>query len=213
MNVRKTPSGAQKNEWERLQEARRFEKIKQHHRQTFEKALREGKMDPPLIKLCQYIARSREYFTSSGCAGRILLLDSEQDDEKKEGLLYAKWHETVPWKTIQTAIEKHPGPGLWFKTEPFILHLGCANLENAQKILQLKEKAGIRRGGIMVASPGKFIIELVGTPNLALPIKQKGKMLADPAFLKNVLKTANRKLSANYRKLRQLTRTIQKTLK
>jgi tRNA wybutosine-synthesizing protein 3 len=191
----------------------RFVKIKKHHKNTYETALKNGKMDPQLIELCGHIADTKKYFTSSGCAGRVMLLDSEYDEEKKAGLLYRTWHEKVSQKEMETAIKMHNGKGLWFKLEPFILHLGCETNANAKKIILLKEKCGIRRGGITSFSNGKIIVELVGTKYMSFPIKQNGKKICGKKFLKVALETANKKLETNYQKLALFTKELKKNLK
>ncbi|MBN2127449.1 MAG: hypothetical protein JW703_03585 [Candidatus Diapherotrites archaeon] len=189
----------------------RFEMIKERHRKTFEEALSKGKIDEPLLELCEFISKTKNYFTSSHCSGRIMLLNSDLNEEKKEAAFYRKWHRKVEFKELMNALTECSHP-LWFKMEPFILHIGCGTMENAKKLIELKDKSGIKRGGIMVLSEGKIILELTGTQYISVPLKDK-KMLLDEQALKIVLETANKKMDKNFEQIKRLTINAKKMLK
>ncbi|MFA5357405.1 MAG: hypothetical protein WC308_00565 [archaeon] len=194
-------------------EESRFKMTKTHHRETFEKSLREGKMDKDFIPLCKYVAKTKNYFTSSGCAGRIALVALDEEETKKESAFYRKWHRKVSEKEVIEAVKKFEGKILWFKQEPLILHIGAGTLENAKKILSASERAGIKRAGIKVAKEGKFIIEMVGTQNINAPIKENGKMLANEEFLKYLVKKANQKFLKNLETIKKFEKEFKKNLK
>ena len=156
--------------------AARFSMVKQRHASTLEKAGREGKLDSAMAPLCGYIAKTKDYFTSSGCGGRILLLGLV-DRTKKNSYFHRKWHgEVRPGEVIKALKEKTRGE-VWLKMEPFIIHIGTNSLENARKLLALKDRSGIKRGGIISAKPGKFIVELIGTDELSVLVKKEGRVL------------------------------------
>ncbi|MCD6433989.1 MAG: hypothetical protein J7L14_00050 [Candidatus Diapherotrites archaeon] len=186
----------------------RFSMVKQRHRKTFEEALAKGLVDRQLIPICKFISKQREFFTSSGCAGRILLICLPKGEEKKEAFFVAKWHRKVKFSELKEALAKECNNELWFKQEPFILHIGTNTIENARKILKIAKKAGIKRGGIMHLGLGKIMIELVGTQYLSLPIKKGKKLLADDRFIKFILQKANKKLEKNYERLKKFERIL-----
>jgi len=192
----------------------RFKMIKERHKKTFFKAVEEKKADKQMISLCCYIAETKNYFTSSSCSGRIVLLDLAKEGNKKEAAFHSKWHRKVKLKELITEIKrKQNEEELWFKLDSFILHLGTNSLENAKKILKITRKTGIRRAGIMVAEEGKFIIELIGTQTMSFPVKIKGKILLEEEYLKKTLEKANQKLEKNYNQLKEFEKNVRKELK
>ncbi|MFA6268992.1 MAG: hypothetical protein WCW13_03825 [archaeon] len=194
-----------------LEEKSRFEMTKKHHTQTYEEAKKMGRMDEDFIPLCDYICKTKNYFTSSSCAGRIALISLGEEETKQESAFYRKWHRTVKTKEILDAVEEFNGKILWFKQEPLIFHLGTNTLENAKKILVLCEKAGIKRAGIKVAKDGKFIVEMLGTQNITTPIKE-GKINVDKNYLKYLVKKANEKFEKNQELIKKLQKCAKKEL-
>ncbi len=197
---------------QRLEEKSRFEMTKKHHQETYEEAKKMGRMDEDFIKLCDFIAKTKNYFTSSSCAGRIALISLGEEEEKKESAFYRKWHRIVKEKEVIQAVNNFDESVLWFKQEPLILHLGTNTIENARTILALCEKAGIKRAGIKVAKEGKFIVEMLGTQNLAVPIKE-GKITVNEEYLKYLIKKANEKFKKNQELILKLEKEAKKMLK
>ena len=58
----------------KLKETTRFCMTKNHHKNTYNEAKEIGRMDSDLIPLCDYILTTKNYFTTSSCAGRIALI-------------------------------------------------------------------------------------------------------------------------------------------
>lgn len=203
--MRKTQKAGKKRDNER------FRKIKERHRKTFEEALQKGKIDEPMEELCGFIAQTKNYFTSSHCSGRIMLLKAGFEEEKKEAVFYRKWHRKITAKELIEAIESCD-ESLWFKEEPFIIHIGCGTIENAQKLMKLKDSSGIKRGGIIVLQEGKIMFELTGTGNISVPVMENGKMLVAKEFLEILANTANNKLEKNFIRIKKLTENAEKML-
>ncbi len=196
-----------------LEEDMRFEMVKKRHRESFEKALDEGKVDKQLQGLCKFVAKTKGYFTSSGCAGRILLLSVPEGGGKKEAYFHEKWHREVSFNEVWKGIGKKSKGELWFKMEPFILHIGCKGLKDSRKIISMMRRIGIKRGGIMVAKEGKFIIEFTGTQNIAAPVKKGDEILVDEEYLKFLIAGGNEKIVKNYTQLKILEKECKKALK
>ncbi len=190
----------------------RFDMTKKHHAQTFLKAKKDGKMDEEFNPLCQHIVKTKEYFTSSCCSGRIALVGLNKEEAKRESAFHRKWHRQVKLKEIKEGIKSYTGHILWFKQEPIILHIGTNTIENAKKILVLCEKIGIKRAGIKVVKDGKYIVEVLGTHNINAPIKE-GKMVVDDKYLTYLVKKANEKFVKNQEVLKKLTKQVKKNLK
>ncbi len=191
----------------------KFEKIKEKHKKSLQKAIKEKKIDTAFKPLCEFIAGTKNFFTSSCCSGRILILGLPKGDRKKEAYFHKKWHRKVKFEELWQGLKEKSIGELWFKLEPFILHIGCKTLENAQKILTIMKKAGIKRGGMIVVSDDKILIEFQGTQEMSFPVKKNEKILVEKKFMKNALKRANEKLKSNYLRLEKLEKIMKEELK
>lgn len=169
-----------------------------------EKLKREG-ADKGVIPLLKTINAKKEFATSSSCSGRIVLL--EIGEGKKDASFYRKWHEKVKPKEISDAIKKYEGKKeLWFRCEPFILHLFARDLESAKGFLAACKKAGVKRGGISSLAPRVFI-EVIGTHGFALPAYDK-KALVDKGYIGYAVSSANRKMELNSGQLGRLHKEL-----
>ena len=187
----------------------RFPMVKGRHRQTLQKAIKEGKADRQMVPLLEFIASSREFFTSSRCAGRIILLKLDSEGSKAESAFIRRWHRKVKFSELWKALEESPKAGeVWLKLDPFILHAGTDSLENARRLLKIMQAAGVKRGGIINAKEGRFIVEMIGTQAIALPVMNRGRPLAGKGYLKWLLGKANAKLARNYSCLKRLEKAF-----
>jgi len=192
---------------------KRFEMVKEHHKNTFEKAKKDGKMDKDFIPLCNFLTKSKNYFSASSCAGRITLVGLDMKESKKESAFHRKWHRKVKFSEVKDGIESYSGEVLWFKQEPIIFHLGTNNLENAKKVLVACEKAGVKRSGVKVAKEGKFIVEIVGTHQINTPVREHSDTKIDDNYLKYLVKKANQKFDKNKKSLKKMEKEMKKILK
>jgi len=194
-------------------EKNRFRAVKAYHKGTLEDAIGKNLADEKMVPLCKFVSKTKNYFTSSGCAGRILLIQLPKGESKREASFHRRWHRQVSFKEAKEAIQGKTTGELWLKMEPFILHIGSNTLANAKKVLAIMRRAGVKRGGIIVAKPGKFLVELQGTQEMALPVKQGRKVLVEDSYLQWVIEKANSKLEMNYEMLERFERECRKGLK
>ena len=187
--------------------------VKSHHVQKFETALEGEKVDPLMRKFCAWIQRTENYFTTSSCSGRIVVLDLDAQEKKREGAFHAKWHRKVKLEEAWKALHEKSAHNLWFKQEPFILHIGTHDLAHAERILQACKRAGAKRAGINSFKEGKYIIEIIGHQGMSFLAKEKGNVLVEKKFLEKQVQIANRKLELNFQHLKRLEREFRKFLK
>ena len=194
-------------------EVERWRMSKLHNRENWENAVGEGKADEKMLSLCNYINSTRDFFTSSGCAGRIMLLGLYGKGTKEESYFHRKWHRAVKFAELWDGLAAKSKGTLWFKMEPFIIHIGTHDIGNTNLLLDVMRNAGVKRGGIIVAKKGKCIAEFVGTQNISLPVKKGAKILIEKQYLKQILDEANSKLKKNYELLKRLERSLKEKLK
>jgi tRNA wybutosine-synthesizing protein 3 len=166
-----------------------------------------GKWDEHIISLCKKINSKENYYTTSSCSGRIILM-IDQDKKGKDLFLFVS-HEKITFnqlkKEIETAIKKNKK--VKFKSEPCILHIACKTLEDAEVLYEKGKLAGFKRLGIIGTSHG-FTFELNSTEKIEFPLIQNKKLLVDDEFLKLIVEDANNKLEKSWEKIKKLEKII-----
>ncbi len=194
-------------------EKERFDMVKKRHYQTFHQAVLDQKADVPAIPLCEYLNSLPEFFTASSCSGRVILLNVDSMESKQVAAFLYKTHAKASSKTAWEKLAEKTRREVWLKQESFILHIGTNNLENANRLLDCARLAGIKRGGIMLAKPGKFILEFLGTQGISAPVKQGSQLLVDRKYFDFLIQRANKKMKKNSEQLQKFEETLRKKLK
>lgn len=162
----------------------------------------EGKLDKSISSLCNKINKNPEYYTTSSCSGRIILIKSKET--KQPDLFIFKSHNKIILANLKKVLNNIKTSSLiYFKQEPCILHVAARNMETAQILLDKAKFAGFKRSGI-IASRKRIILELMSTEHLEFPIVINKKILADNNFLKIITKEANKKLKRTWKKIKNL---------
>ena len=170
--------------------------------EDFNKAVKEKKVDEPIIKLLRKINKNSDVVTTSSCSGRIVLLEVDLIEGKKGAKFYKKWHRKVDPGEVEMALIEHTGKkSLWFRLEPFILHVTAKNLDSAKKFMKKMRTAGIKRGGIQ--SIGKTVVmEFHGTDYVVIPVD-----FVSGEWTK-ILLLCNKMLDRNFKVLKKLEKTF-----
>lgn len=163
-----------------------------------------GKWDKKIISLCNKINKSENYYTTSSCAGRVVLMI---DQEKKESNLFlAVSHDLISFNWLKDNLNKIKNKSVKFKCEPVILHVVCKDLQNASKLLEKAKKSGLKHSGINALGKN-IILELNGSDKLEFPII-KNKILVNDFFLKLIVKQSNEKLKKSWKNIEKLRKSI-----
>ncbi|MEM3399364.1 MAG: hypothetical protein QXP42_00880 [Candidatus Micrarchaeia archaeon] len=156
---------------------------------------KDKRIDVGILPLLRCINSFEEFCTSSSCAGRITLLSILSS--KKDAEIYAKWHEPPSFEEFVEKLSSYRGrKPLWFRCEPFILHVFARDFESALNFMRICRRAGIKRGGIQFSREFAFI-EIEGTHGFALPVKGGGKQLVSKGYLRLIVNEANKNLVKN----------------
>lgn len=171
-----------------------------------------GKWDEKIISLCNKINRSENYYTTSSCSGRIVLMVAQE--KKSHNLFLWISHDLISFKSLKNNLnkiiknKKLKKRIIKFKCEPPILHIVCRNLESASSVLEKAKNSGMKHSGIHYIGK-EIIIEVNGDDRLEFPIIYKNKNLVNDNFLKLVVKKSNKKLKKSWK----IIKTFEKLLK
>lgn len=167
---------------------------------------KKGSIDEQIKPLIDKINALPDYFTTSSCSGRILLITAPKDS-KKYG---AKWlfisHGPVLFEELSRALKTAAEFPVWFRQESAILHICCRTIEAAHKLLQFVRGCGFRRAGIISLSP-KIICEVIGAEALST-IAANNSFTVSDSYLKLLIGEANNKMALNQKRISRLCRLL-----
>lgn len=166
----------------------------------------EHQIDEKIRKLVEKINKTKDYYTTSSCSGRIVLVKSLKD--KAENVFLFKTHERINFNDFKKIIKEINYPDLvYFKQEPVILHVACRNLGGAEDLLDKARDSGFKKKGI-ITTRSRIVVELIGSEKLELPIIDKNKLLVDDEYLKLLIKEANERLERSLERLKNLKKLL-----
>lgn len=165
-----------------------------------------GNWDEKIKSLCEKINQKQNYYTTSSCSGRIVLM---KDNEKKQSNLFLKvYHDLISFNDLKKDLFRISYSGIVkFKQEPCILHVSCECLEDVKALMTKAKKAGWKKISVISFSK-KFVVELNSTERLEFLIMNKNKVLVDDDFLKLHVKKANENLKKTWKKISDLKKLI-----
>ncbi|MFH1409142.1 MAG: tRNA wybutosine-synthesizing 3 family protein [Nanoarchaeota archaeon] len=167
---------------------------------------KKGGVDEEIKELLACINARPEYFTTSSCAGRILVIQ-----RKSERKIDAEWllasHRPVDVPDVRKAIVTAAYPA-WFRMEPVILHVCASTLDSAMVLLRMARDAGLKRSGIMSLLNGRIMIELCGNDILDTIVHDGRRMVVDDSYLTLLVDEANKKLKRNKKRIDLLVKRM-----
>lgn len=173
---------------------------------------KKGRIDKEIKPLINLINKSRNYYTTSSCSGRIVLIKQAEGYKKNEAEWLFVSHSPVKFSQIKNAlkkIENYPKEDIWLREESIIMHIACRTLKDAEILLNKIKPLGFKRSGI--ASAKKIILEIMATENMDAIIAKKGKLLVNDAYLRILTEEANKKLKRTQNKIKRVCAALRKT--
>ena len=187
-------------------EIKEFEEQKKKQLNMKDKS-NEGNWDVRILELCEKVNSKKEYYTTSSCSGRIVLVKGIPKKEKNVFLF--KSHDKIEFSQLKRELEKSIkkySDLIYLKQEPCIIHIACLDLDLAVKLLDIAKFSGWKMSGI-IANRNRFVLELRSTEKLEMPIVEK-KILVDDDFLNILVKEANDRLERTWGKISKLERGL-----
>ncbi len=166
-----------------------------------------GKWDDKIVFLCNRINKLENYYTTSSCSGRVVLMIEQE--KKSPNLFLAISHELISFNWLKNNLneiiknKKLNRLLIKFKCEPPILHVVCKNLESASLLLEKAKSSGMKHSGIHYLGKNP-IIEINGDDRLEFPIINKNKILVNDNFLKLITKKSNKKFKKSWKMIEKL---------
>jgi tRNA wybutosine-synthesizing protein 3 len=189
-------------------------------------------IDEKAIRFVQLLNDSRDFYTTSSCSGRISVLRLgkqivSDETASERGCWIFSTHDIVSkeesvslaalfsddstccndatGECFQEAFSAAKDELIYFKFEPFILHVECRDQASAQKLLRYALQAGYRNSGATISS--RIIVAIRHTAQLNVPIAftcsqhQKYKLLVSAPYLSLLLAKANEFMLSNFERI------------
>lgn len=173
---------------------------------------KKGSVDKEIKQLVDLINSLKDYYTTSSCSGRILLIKKPKSGKKCDVEFFFSKHDKVNFNEIKNKLKNIPKDDLWFRQESMILHVACRTIENAQKILDLSNNAGFKHSGI-ITTRKKIVVEIIGPEQFDTIIAINGKIFVNDNYLRLLVNEANKKLEINSKKIKKFYKLVKKTKK
>ncbi len=171
----------------------------------------KGSWDEKIIPLCDAINSKDNYYTTSSCAGRMVLLKIPGSGTKADAEWLFVSHDKFSLEQLKESIKEVPEEQVVYRYEPFIIHVVCRTIEDADKLLRLVRSIGLKRCGIISLSK-KITVEIIGTANISTLFSQEKKILLPEEYIRIMIETSNMLLEGNWKILDMLTRLLEKKL-
>lgn len=193
----------------RLENHKSFNNEKKQCLEKKDKSIKSS-IDSPILSLVGRINGSKDYYTTSSCSGRTVLLEKKSDKKQESRWLLIR-HDKADRAQVKKALgsAKHD---VWFSFEPFILHVCCRDIDAAGILLKALNGLGLKRSGIMSLG-NRIVIEIIGDERLHTLVAKEGKIIAEESYLRVLVDEADDKLHRNHEKIRKLERVIAQVLK
>ena len=174
------------------------------------KAKNEKLVDKDIIPILDIINTLDDYYTSSSCYGRIVLLEIPEVGDKKNAVFLGKWHRKISSDEILNAAEKANKGLLWILAQSPIIHVGAKSNKAADKILKTAISCGFKNSGLKSIDKN-IVVEILSTGRLDSPVGNDGKLFCESEHLELLVKISNDIMKRSISKLNKLEKEL-KTL-
>ena len=186
-----------------------FLDAKENALKSLNEACDQEKVDEGALPLLSIINKIDGLYTSSSCAGRIVLLEIPHIGDKKGARFLGVWHRTIQLEELSAASKKATKGLLWLLAQAPIIHIGVENLPLADRMVKTAVACGFKNSAIR--SLGKtVIIELCSTERLDAPIGRDGGLFCSEKHLTLLVEISNEVIERSSEKLSRLAEKLAK---
>ncbi|XP_070701293.1 tRNA wybutosine-synthesizing protein 3 homolog [Pempheris klunzingeri] len=175
---------------------------------------KKGSVDGDIEHVVSLLNSCEQFFTTSSCSGRIILIDGapgSSEVHKQNCVWLFVSHQKCESDDLVSGLARSRGDAV-LKFEPFVLHVQCRQLEDAQGMHSVAVNSGFRNSGLTVSKTGKIIMAVRSTHGLEVPLSQEGKLLVEQEYIHFLTQIANQKMEENLRRIHRFYQSLQSFL-
>jgi len=167
----------------------------------------KGSIDNHIKQLCDLINSKDDFYTTSSCSGRIVMIKLAQSGKKNEAEWLFVSHDEAGVYNLKNELSNPPEEPVWFRFEPFILHVAAKGIDDAKHLLEIVQSLGIKRSGI-ISLGNKIVIEIIGTERIDTIISKDAKLLVSDDYLSLLVDNANQKMRKNWDDIKNIIEAL-----
>ncbi len=179
--------------------------------EKLKKAKIENKVDTGIEPILNIINQSNDYYTSSSCYGRIVLLEIPNIGDKKRAKFLGKWHRTIDIDELYSAVKMAKIGQIWLLSQSPIIHISAKTVDSADRLLKIAISCGFKNSGLKSLGR-KIVIEICSTERLDVPIGNDGILFCSKNHLELLTSISNEILKKSTEKMHKLEKELKKDL-
>jgi len=188
---------------------------KEERMESLEMKICEGEVDEEILPIVEKINSNPDYFTTSSCAGRIVLIEMPDLGDKEAAEFLGKWHREVRVEEVIAEFSKAKNnTTVFLLAQSPIIHIRCRNLESAVKLRNIAVESGLKYSTLKSLTlssknePIKVVVEILSSENIHVPVARSGKFFPDRDYLAFLVENANQALKRAREKLERFKASL-----
>lgn len=172
-----------------------------------------GYLDRDLLPLLILLNRDVDFYTTSSCSGRIVVMDSDYPWIRDETNIVFKSHIPITEIELDFIYKIKPHRNIWLNVTGPIIHIYSSSLKKTMWLLNNTRKWGFKHSGILHVSRDKGVfIELVTGIYLSQCLRIGERVVIDRGDLPNILNLVNTSLVEGKKRLHRLYSELSRSL-
>jgi tRNA wybutosine-synthesizing protein 3 len=167
----------------------------------------DHEVDEKILPILGVLNGMEGVYTSSSCAGRIVLLQIPRLGDKRGAVFLGIWHRPIVSEEITSAATKATQGYLWLLAQAPILHIGVQTTELADMLIKTAVLSGFKNSA-MKSTGKKTVIEVSSTERLDAPLGRNGRLFCTEDYLHLLTEIANEVIERSQLKLIRLERNL-----
>lgn len=178
---------------------------------ALKKAKINDKVDKKILTILDLINKSNEFYTSSSCAGRIVLLEIPKIGDKRNAKFLGIWHRTIKSLDLLSALKQAKTGLLWIIAQPPIIHVSAKTANAADSLVKIANASGFKNTAFK-SFRKNIVVEICSTERLDAPIGEDGVLFCNKYYLNLLVKLANEVILKSDLKLKRFKNQLKKKI-
>ncbi|KYK21941.1 hypothetical protein AYK25_03020 [Thermoplasmatales archaeon SM1-50] len=184
-----------------------FLDAKENALKSLQEACIHDKVDEGILPILALINGLDGFYTSSSCAGRIVLLEIPRIGDKRKAAFLAIWHRTVTSSEFIAATTQATSGLLWLLAQSPIFHIGSETLVLADRLVKTAVSCGFKNSAVK-STGKKIVVEIASTERIDAPIGRDGSFFCDEQYLSLLVELSNEVIERSQKKLGRLAKKL-----
>ena len=177
-----------------------FIQAKENALVSLQEAIKNKEVDAGILPVLELINQCDEYYTSSSCAGRVVVLELPELGDKQHARFLGRWHRPVDVDEIVAAARTARSGQIWLLAQSPIFHIGVNSYQSAGNLVKTAISCSFKNSGIKSFGQ-KIVVEVCSTERLDTPIGIDGGLLCSTTHLRLLVDCANQIIEKSREKI------------